>query len=814
MWATILCFSVLWGAATALSAETATLSSLAITGPASVNESSKAGYTATATFSDRTTRTVTTQVRWSENSSYATISSGGALTTSAVGSNQTVTITAQYSSNGVTRTATKSITIANVAPAATLSSIAIGGPSSVNESSSASYTATATFSNGTTQNVTTGTAWSENSSYSTISSAGVLTTSAVTANQAVTIGASYTSGGVTRTATKSVTIANVASAATLSSLAVSGPASVAGSSTASYAATATFSNGTTQNVTSTSTWSENSSYTTISTAGVLTTSAVTANQAVTVGASYTSGGVTKTASLAVTVTAAAPPPTGGAKSISSTSQNRATLPTAAVPEQTLTTLSGFQILSANDLGMHCGDLDHRVASILPPFNVLHTQVIQRGTSSLNPEILTPTDVDVLYSAASNPLDPALANPTGAPIFKTNFWDPNPANTSQVLGFSAYDPFYPSNTLSLFSLAKDSGLPAPDLAMLYPVSGTGQLVAAQQKMPGAAAPYTANTPQAFSRFDTDFPFFVNFPFGYRQSNMNWFAADGIPATPYDDFGRKNSFPLMRVQAKSKTTSLTGTAGTLLASVDSVTPVSAEADCFRCHTSSADGGGGNAACVPGVDANCTTQGSPRSNTAFLVVRAADDTSTAPADAKREWAADNNIIRLHDAKHGTHLQTSTPVVCQKCHYTPALDLAHVGPPRSRRRQCQWQGTEDPPVQFPRDAFVPRPVYGPVRKRPAPDHRCAPAGHHRKADGQRVRPGEAQPELLPVPSRAEHQVPARGHVQRRPRLPGLPRHHAAGRKRLLGELLFVDPVPRRSGPDEARALGQRPRVPVLPHG
>ena len=59
------------------------------------------------------------------------------------------------------------------------------------------------------------------------------------------------------------------------------------------------------------------------------------------------------------------------------------------------------------------------------------------------------------------------------------------------------------------------------------------------------------------------------------------------------------------------------------------------------------------------------------------AADDTATdVPADAKREWAADNNIIRLHDAKHGTHLQNSTPVVCQTCHYTPALDLAHLGP------------------------------------------------------------------------------------------------------------------------------------------
>jgi hypothetical protein len=222
-----------------------------------------------------------------------------------------------------------------------------------------------------------------------------------------------------------------------------------------------------------------------------------------------------------------------------------------------------------------------------------------------------------------------------------------------------------------------GLPAPDLAELYPVSGSGVLVAAQQDMPGVGAPYTANTPQSFKRFDTDLPFFTSFSFGYRLANMNWFAADGIPVTPFDDFGRANPYPLVRVQAKAKNTALTGTAGQILASMDAVIPVSAEATCYKCHVSSADGGNGKAACIPGIDVDCASQGSPRSQTAFVVARPAEDTTTdVPADAKREWAADNNIIRLHDAKHGTHLQISTPIVCQTCHYTPALDLAHVGP------------------------------------------------------------------------------------------------------------------------------------------
>jgi len=122
-----------------------------------------------------------------------------------VTANQTVTITASYTSGGVTKTATKTVTIMNVAP--TLTGLTINGLSSVNESSSATYSATASWSNGSTSTVTP--TWSENSAYASISTSGVLTTTAVTANQTVTITASYTSGVVTKTATKTVTIANV-----------------------------------------------------------------------------------------------------------------------------------------------------------------------------------------------------------------------------------------------------------------------------------------------------------------------------------------------------------------------------------------------------------------------------------------------------------------------------------------------------------------------------------------------------------------------------------------------------------------------------
>ena len=45
-------------------------------------------------------------------------------------------------------------------------------------------------------------------------------------------------------------------------------------------------------------------------------------------------------------------------------------------------LSGnFQVFAFNDLGMHCYDPDFSVFSILPLFNVLHAQVVQKGSYS-------------------------------------------------------------------------------------------------------------------------------------------------------------------------------------------------------------------------------------------------------------------------------------------------------------------------------------------------------------------------------------------------------------------------------------------------
>ncbi|MCC7277236.1 MAG: cadherin-like domain-containing protein [Chromatiaceae bacterium] len=354
-------------------------------------------------------------------------------------------------------------------------------------------------------------------------------------------------------------------------------------------------------------------------------------------------------------------------SINSTSAD-GTLPTTAVQEQSKVSIdptNAFTLLAINDLGMHCGDQDTRISSILPPFNVLHAQVVQRGRTGL-PRVLGEGEVTLSYSAASNPNDPAIAkvasgqalsSVVNGEVYKTNFWD---------VAFQAYDPFYPPGVLAAFydpnnpAQNVDIGLPVPDVERLY--LGDGQLHATQQAMPGLNNPYSLNEAQTFQEHFTDFPFFINFPFGYVADNVNWFEAAGVPIAMFDDFGRENPYPLVRVQAQQGQTTI--------ASLDTVMPISGEAECQSCHAAMGDGGNGAAV------KNLTT-----------INFSIDDPleGSVPSTASVEWASDLNILRLHDQKHGTSLllgfdattgRAAKPVVCQSCHYTPALDLAQVGP------------------------------------------------------------------------------------------------------------------------------------------
>lgn len=72
-----------------------------------------------------------------------------------------------------------------------------------------------------------------------------------------------------------------------------------------------------------------------------------------------------------------PPPPAGGTSINSTSTSLNSGMTP-VTEQSLGDGNAYALFAANDLGMHCADLDYQIFSILPPFNVVHAQVVRKG----------------------------------------------------------------------------------------------------------------------------------------------------------------------------------------------------------------------------------------------------------------------------------------------------------------------------------------------------------------------------------------------------------------------------------------------------
>lgn len=97
-----------------------------------------------------------------------------------------------------------------------------------------------------------------------------------------------------------------------------------------------------------------------------------------------------------------------------------------------------------------------------------------------------------------------------------------------------------------------------------------------------------------------------------ASRDW-KVEGIPATPIDDDGRENPYPLMNVTVQQN--------GNMVAQTQTVVPVSWEINCNLCHN------------TPGVS---------------------------PA---------TDILRAHDRLHGTTLEASQPVFCAGCHADPAL-------------------------------------------------------------------------------------------------------------------------------------------------
>jgi hypothetical protein len=332
-----------------------------------------------------------------------------------------------------------------------------------------------------------------------------------------------------------------------------------------------------------------------------------------------------------------------------------------------------QILGWNNLGMHCMDSDYSVFSILPPYNTIESQLIVGGKLITNGAGYT-----VTYQAVADADGSFNSTSRG----KGNF-----INSAFAL-FGA-------------SLAVDQGLPVPGPETFW--------------MPG-----TNNTPQAMKFENT-----------YR-----WFTAYGIPITPYDDAGRKNPYPMMRLIARDG-------GGTPLATNDIVLPVSDEMDCRACHAS-----GSQAAAMPvgGWVGNANPERDYRLN----ILRLHDEKQFAAHTALYNAALAARGFSPQGLYHGV-VADGKPVLCAACHASEALATG----------------------SYSTIPALTASVHSKTRGRPG--SRTAP---HARRLRQSCR-------LLPLPSRLRHQVPPGcdgwGDCQRwhdGHAMPELPRQHECGRR------------------------------------
>ena len=224
-------------------------------------------------------------------------------------------------------------------------------------------------------------------------------------------------------------------------------------------------------------------------------------------------------------------------------------------------------------------------------------------NTIHAHVITPSGGLISDSTGVTLTYEAVADPTGSvnttSAGKTNFWD---------------------YVLDLFGapLTVDQGL-------------------AGSNMPGAA-----NVPQPM-KFEAD---------------HNWFTGEFIPISPYDDAGKKNYYPLMRIRA-------TNSSGQLLASTDVVLPVSDEMDCRSCHASGS----------------------------VSAARPADGWVFNTTDSEKDYKL--NILKLHDERNRTNpayglalsekgynaggllatVETDkTPILCANCHPTNALPVPGI--------------------------------------------------------------------------------------------------------------------------------------------
>ncbi|MEI6192810.1 MAG: PKD domain-containing protein [Verrucomicrobiota bacterium] len=254
-----------------------------------------------------------------------------------------------------------------------------------------------------------------------------------------------------------------------------------------------------------------------------------------------------------------------------------------------------QILGWNNLGMHCMDSDYSVFSILPPYNTIESQLIVGGKLVTNGSGYT-----VTYQA--------VVDPSGS------------INTT-AMGKGNYYTY--AQAIYGAALAPEGGL-------------------AGWNMPGVG-----NTPQGMLFEQT------NHPAASVATPVNWWRAEGIPITPYDDAHNKNPYPMMRLIAKN--------GATPIATNDIVLPVSDEMDCRTCHAS-----GTQMTAKPA--AGWAWSGIQERDFRLNILRLHDEHQFAQHGAVYQAALATNGFNPQGLYRGV-VADNKPVLCAACHASEAL-------------------------------------------------------------------------------------------------------------------------------------------------
>lgn len=261
-----------------------------------------------------------------------------------------------------------------------------------------------------------------------------------------------------------------------------------------------------------------------------------------------------------------------------------------------------QLLGWNNLGMHCMDSDYSVFSILPPYNTIEAQLIVNGKL-----VKSGTGYTVTYQAVA---------------------DPSGSFNSTAMGKGNYYSY--AQQLFGATLAPEGGL-------------------AGWSMPGPN-----NTPQGL-RFETS-----NAPAAGVVTPVNWWRAEGIPISPYDDAQVKNPYPVMRLIARNSV-------GTAIASNDIVLPVSDEMDCRACHAS-----GTQAAAMPA--AGWVWNGLQERDFRLNILRLHDEHQFARHAALYAAALAARGFNFQGLYRGV-VADGKPVLCAACHASEALGAPSYG-------------------------------------------------------------------------------------------------------------------------------------------